>query len=135
MSSVLDAWDDRWNTNILSVDQEHKRLYEIFVSLNDACLEGLEGSVIQSIIEELLDYTDKHFANEEAMLEKYGYKNLEEHQAIHRDLKEQVKAFKEKILSSSDRTAVAYEVGAFVETWLIQHILEEDFKYLKHVEV
>ena len=70
---------EEFKTGIDQIDQEHKRLFEIadqIYELKNKEFVHDKYDEIRSILEELRDYTDTHFAHEEAYMESIGYKNM-----------------------------------------------------------
>ena len=49
------------------IDREHKELFGAVNRLLDACGKGQGRAAMESAIQFLLDYVDKHFANEERL--------------------------------------------------------------------
>ena len=125
---ALERWDERWNTGSDSVDKEHKRLFAMFSVLQDAWDCRFGESVINGIIKEMTDYCDTHFENEEVLMAEIGYPDLAHHRQTHEDIKKQVSELREEFLNAEDHFSLSAKLGGFLQTWLIQHILDEDQK-------
>jgi hemerythrin len=73
-------WKDEFSVNIASIDEQHRKLFEIGSELDEltALNDGYDHyDEIVSILKKLKDYTVYHFGFEEKLLEKYNYDQLE----------------------------------------------------------
>ena len=125
-------WNEHYSVGVEFIDEQHARLFElaneIETLLNNTLVLDKYDAIV-SIITELKDYTEQHFADEEAyMLEKKFPKFLS-HKARHLDFIEKVAAVD---LGRIDDAQNEYlrDILRFVGTWLVEHILEEDKLYM-----
>ncbi|MGC3218355.1 bacteriohemerythrin, partial [Pseudomonas aeruginosa] len=65
------VWQDDLKTGIQDIDNQHKRIVEMINHLHVA-QQGKEHAAIAEVIEELVDYTQSHFAFEETLMEYAG---------------------------------------------------------------
>lgn len=79
---------------------------------------------ILRILDELVDYTVKHFAFEEKLMREHGYPQTEAHPGEHKKLIADVTRFKKRW--DAGETAAGAELMAFVAEWLIKHIMKVD---------
>ncbi|MBV5350520.1 hemerythrin family protein, partial [bacterium] len=75
----------------------------------------------------LAAYTVTHFRDEEALLKKAGYANLEDHKMIHAELLEKVQDLQQKLANNQAVSLVS--VIRFLSDWLKDHILRDDMAY------
>ncbi|MEO5362434.1 MAG: bacteriohemerythrin [Magnetococcus sp. DMHC-8] len=122
----LNEWNPSWNTGVSRIDEEHVRLFGIWQAFQDAYVE-FGAVVVSGILEELVDYTRYHFANEEQQLAQMEYVRLPEHREAHRQLTETLLAFCDTLNQTQDRESMLVEVGSFFQNWFVQHIQEMDF--------
>ncbi|MBF0160092.1 MAG: hemerythrin family protein [Magnetococcales bacterium] len=122
----LSNWNSSLNTGIANIDIEHQKLFSMLKMLEDAHQVGFGASVVSGIMDELCDYTSHHFSNEEQQLEQLGHSQLQEHKTIHQTLLDKVIGYRQKLMTIDDRESLVAEVGAFLQNWLVQHILEVD---------
>ncbi len=75
----------------------------------------------------LVDYTHYHFAAEEKLMGLYRYSGMDGHAKHHRKLAQEVLDYVERIQAGDvpDKAAFLH----FFDSWLVQHILNEDCKY------
>ncbi len=119
-----------YSLGIPEMDRQHQKLINIANDLYDALNRNKGAELLCGILDELTDYTVKHFGDEEKFMRDLGYPDLEEHKKQHEELTTQVIDFHEKVSrgKSSDFQGVT-EVMSFLQDWLIDHIAGSDMKY------
>ncbi|HEY5672827.1 MAG TPA: bacteriohemerythrin [Malonomonas sp.] len=130
MSAI--TWKEVYETNIVVLDKEHRRLVEQINRLYQAIREKRSEEIMLSIFDELVSYTDQHFANEERLLTEYGYPQLAEQQAEHKRLAQQVHDYRQQL--DGDSALSATEVMGFLRQWLLDHIVKHDMQYGPYLE-
>ena len=120
-------WNDSYSVKVSAMDAQHKQLFVIIQELYTAMRSGRGKSVAGDVLRRLIDYTVKHFAEEEKLMEKNGYPQLPEHRVEHKALVDKVVAFKKEF--DSDTTNITLELMTFLQKWLIEHIQKVDRRY------
>jgi hemerythrin len=119
---------ERWATildiGLPELDEQHKELIGYSNELLRAMADGHGKDVLEELFEKLLDYTDYHFAAEEAYMDSIGYPEAELHKKTHRKLRIDVGHFREKILSGQPFTP--QQALDFINGWIVRHIMEMD---------
>lgn len=116
---------------IESIDEQHLRLISIINRLSDGIASGKSREEIFTIIQELNQYAEQHFAYEEAYFVKCGYDETVSHEQEHRMFIEDIKNFSERS-NETDGNLVAVELLGFLEGWLLHHILISDKRYVEN---
>jgi hemerythrin len=124
------AFTDAYKTGIRFVDEEHKKLFEIIKQTNDAIHAELlhdKYDVIIGIVNQLKEYTIKHFSDEEAYMERIHYEGLPLQRIAHTAF---VDRLNEIDLDDMDDNQQQYleELIDFLLEWLINHIQKMDKK-------
>ncbi|MDR9402468.1 MAG: bacteriohemerythrin [Halothece sp. Uz-M2-17] len=122
-------WRTEYQTGFDHVDQQHQHLFDIINRLHEAMSSGHGKGIIKETLDEMVDYTVEHFANEEKLMLEYDYPNYKEHKKIHDSLTKQVKEIAEKF-ANGDRF-VTIELSHFLTQWLIHHIKGQDQKMIR----
>ncbi len=117
-------WDKTLSVDVKEIDEDHRRLVELFNILNHSVVEGDATNYIEAVLEELISCTVWHFRHEERLMLKYGYKGFVEHKTEHQELIDSAKALQQKFLQ--ERKPVSSEDLEFLEIWLTEHILVAD---------
>ncbi len=118
------TWDKTLSVDVPEIDDDHRRLVEVFNLLNHAVTEGDAKDYIEALMDELVSCTAWHFKHEERLMIKYGYAGASEHKSEHAALIESVEALQQKL--QQDGQAVSSEDIEFLEHWLTGHIYGAD---------
>lgn len=120
------VFDSRYRVGVEQVDLEHQRLFELASHIYDRL--SLDVIVpmheMRSAINELIEYTASHFANEEMLMENSGYPNLDDHRALHDGLISRIRDFESQAATVEQLTPV--DLYEFLCGWLGDHILTSD---------
>lgn len=120
-------WSEKLSVGVDFFDEQHKKLIDIINKTHDSMKKGQGRTILNQVLGELIEYTQKHFAEEERAFDKHGYPKKEEHLFEHRDLIRQVGEMKKK-MDDSD-LFVPVEFMEMLRKWLSKHILETDRQY------
>lgn len=128
-------WNSRYSLGIPEIDKEHKKLFSIIEKIIELT-ENNEDSKVQHACREgvkfFKNYTIKHFAHEESLMESLNYEGYERHKKIHNDLRENVIPAIEKELEENEYSiqSVRHFLG-ICTAWLSTHIKSEDQRILR----
>lgn len=119
-------WSKTLSIGVEEVDEDHRKLVDIFNTLNHAVKEREAKEYLAAVLDELINCTVWHFSHEERLMLKYQYKDKEAHQAEHRELIETVKELQQELLQGGgEMTERHIEI---LERWLTEHILTTDMR-------
>ena len=124
------AFTDEYRTGISIVVEVHQELFRIIRRANDLITVELlhdKFDEIVSVLNELRDYTEKHFADEEEYMAGINYEGLEAQKKTHEMF---VDKLNEINLDDLDDNQQQYliELVDFLLMWLVNHILKMDKK-------
>jgi hemerythrin-like metal-binding protein len=117
-------WDNTLSVQIQEIDEDHRRLVDLFNILNHSVVDGDATNYIEAVMEELICCTVWHFRHEERLMLKYAYDGFVEHKKEHQELVESAKALQQKFLHEGK--PLSSEDIKFLEHWLTGHILGAD---------
>ncbi|MCL6269459.1 hemerythrin family protein [Sansalvadorimonas sp. 2012CJ34-2] len=120
------VWKDEYNLGVNIIDEQHRGLISTINSFFYSIQEGDGIKVAKPAVRILNEYVKIHFDTEEALLKKMNYPDLDAHMAQHRQLMEKTNEIALKIKTEHD----AWELMPFLKKWWIDHILEEDQKFI-----
>ncbi len=86
---------------------------------------------LNGLVDALIDYTAKHFKDEEGVMTKAGYPDIIKHKQIHKELVGKVLDVQKKL--KSGEAAVGVELLEFLKDWLVNHIKGTDKKYGQYI--
>lgn len=121
---MLVRWDEKYRVGNAQIDQEHQYLFQLINEFYDAFAEKRDRTLLVNLLTRLVEYSERHFTNEEVLMKASRYPALDEHVRHHEKLFEQIFRFSEKL---SDRAFnPTHEMLLFLKGWLADHILHED---------
>lgn len=121
-------WCEMFNLDVPLIDSQHKELINIVNEFHNIIKTNLDTSAIFKVLNSLIRYADKHFKEEEKLMEISNYPNdkLQEHKKIHEDLVKDIFNLHDKLNQSKEFPLL--EIEMFLNDWLIKHILIDDKK-------
>lgn len=115
--------------DVKEMDEEHQTLIHKMNALYASVQDKKSTGEIEKCINDLAEFTVKHFADEEAYMTKTGFAGLATHKIIHQQLLTQ---FKEHVDSFKKTQTVSQSFFNFLKVWLTGHIRGIDRKYADH---
>jgi hemerythrin-like metal-binding protein len=128
ISSEFYHWDDSFVSGVRLIDARHKRLFEAVNRLIDACEQGKGKEELAKSLAFLSDYTVKHFSEEEALQQKYGYAEYSAHRDLHEGFKKTVQEFAAKMELQGPSEELVERLKREVGGWLVTHVKVADLK-------
>ncbi len=124
-------WNNSYSVKVAMCDQQHQKLFEIMNQLAGAMRMGKGQEAVDGTLNNLLEYTQTHFQDEEALLEKTNYPHLAAHQQMHRTFVMKVQALQS--LTKTGKRAHSMQVLTLIRDWLTHHIQKADKQYSAHL--
>ena len=116
-------WSKEWELDIPVIDSQHKRIVDF---INKIVEQGEDRDAIETVLNELKDYTSSHFAFEESLMEEAGYGFTKAHSRVHvlfiRRIDDYWKEFK-------NGNNISEDLVKTLESWLFNHIKHDDQDY------
>lgn len=122
-------WGPFFKSGNDQIDKEHEQLISLSNEIISNCFKKDNKEEMLVLFKQLLDHVVKHFENEEKILEKYKYKEYEQHKLIHEDLVVKAKNMYKSLESGiiSPVTVVKY----VVQDVIVGHIIKNDFDFFE----
>lgn len=127
------TWNDRLSVEVEALDNDHKQLVEMLNELFDSIRDGAPRATMSRRLDELVEYTQQHFAREESLFAIGSYPDAEEHMHEHSNMT----AWLREMRARFERGTVAgpsLEAVNFLKDWLFDHILGSDRKYVAYMK-
>jgi len=125
-------WTPDLSVGVETLDTDHKLLISLINQLDDAIRAGEPRQTVERVLDALLDYTDYHFAREEALMRACDYPEYDSHVRTHATLRAQVRDIRDHYRRNAE-SIHAREVLSFLQNWLTSHILGRDKLYVEHM--
>ncbi|MEI8396109.1 MAG: bacteriohemerythrin [Rhodospirillaceae bacterium] len=129
----LMVWTQSLSVGVAQFDNEHKKLITLINDLFDAIQSGRGRQMLGSVLDELIEYTQTHFAHEEYQLKVLGFPGYEAHKREHEALGKKVLEIQRKYHGGATAT-LSMELMSFLKTWLVDHIQGVDALYVAFVK-
>lgn len=133
MAMAYVDWCASYSVNNSLLDEQHQQMFTIISELHSAMFHKNARKQMIAAIRQLIEYTQKHFAEEERQMERSGFPGLAGHKAAHEKLKQQVIEIEQRFHDAKDSMAGDL-IGFLVSDWLVKHILEMDKKYAPYLK-
>ena len=125
------VWDQHFVTGLGDVDDQHHGLVTLFNGLSQAlfthhgCALADTERLLGGIFERLVDYTELHFADEEALMRHIGVdaRHIQAHAALHQQFVQQLGTL---WATRAGMVTPAETFATFLTSWLGLHILGID---------
>lgn len=134
--TVSDAKDiftftDHYKIGISKIDEQHKALFDIIRQANDLVQEKMlhdKYDEILDILDELHEYTEEHFRDEEDYMKKVGYPGLPQQKKAHAIFIDKLVKLDLGDMNFIDEHQQEYleDLIIYLLDWLTHHILIED---------
>ena len=102
------------------MDTQHKRWIELINNLYEAMRVGKGKDVVERTLADVLAYTRRHFADEEALLAAHGWTGFSEHKKEHDGFVSLVNRLQQR--QQAGEVAISVEVMTQMRKWLVHHI-------------
>jgi hemerythrin-like metal-binding protein len=125
-------WLENYSVGLPEIDKQHQHFFEV---ANDIIhMTGQENVTPQDLcakIDDLNNYSIYHFTTEENLFKKFAYPYAKEHIATHHTYQEKMDQFINSAKQEgADTKKIALEVAEFAGSWLMNHIMVMDQKYV-----
>ncbi len=121
-------WTPQYTVNNPVMDEHHQTIFKMVNQLHEAIFAKKAKESLGVIISSLMDYTERHFAEEERIMQQHNYPGYLQHKAAHEHLSAQAQEFKLKYMAG-DNTISSELFYFLVSDLLVKHILNMDKKY------
>jgi hemerythrin len=133
MMSETFRWESEHESSsslrIEEMDRQHRLLIALMNGLAERAEQGASKAELAGLLEQLSDYTARHFQEEEAYMELTRYPKLDTHQLIHRDLLLKLRQHVSEFKSGSGK--LGHRLMSFLKFWLTAHINSVDTYYAR----
>ena len=125
-------WSEKFAIGIRVIDSDHQNLFEEIGILKQRLDRGAKAEAITNAIGSLQKYCADHFAREEQFMEKAHYPGLKSHRKEHKRYTKLIKQLG-KLHNKDPEQIDPGKVLSFLNSWLTNHILSRDLKYVPYV--
>jgi hemerythrin len=125
-------WDAKFDLGVGAMDSEHRMIVDAMNQLHRLHEGHAPAAEQMKVMTRLVDVTKRHFADEEAYMEKLGFPDLRKHRNIHVLLLERLGQYEAAMRAKG---AASQDLFDFLKMWLKAHICGIDTKYAAYGKV
>lgn len=125
------AWTPDLAVGNAEIDEDHRQLFALLERLRQDAKTGLVNQETQSIVDALREYTENHFAREEALMREINYADYLLHKAEHERFVSEVCALQSRVARGARTLSLSIE--QVLSDWLRRHVLVLDVALAKAV--
>tara|TARA_R110001592_G_C13189203_1_gene752164 strand:+ start:620 stop:1021 length:402 start_codon:yes stop_codon:yes gene_type:complete len=109
------TWSEDLSVGNEIIDSQHKKLFELFEDITRNPQTNLDR-----ILEEVGNYINLHFAEEERWMARVGYPDISEHRQTHKAFVDSTLRMKMDHIMGGKLSPK--QLTKFLQTWLVEHI-------------
>jgi hemerythrin len=122
------AWRESYRLGDERVDSQHYQIFALLSELVCACQDGSGIEKLKETVDFLVNYTVKHFYDEESIQVQYNFPEYKKHKQQHEDFKATVGEIVQRFNENGSSIKLYSDVNKIIVRWLITHITQEDMK-------
>jgi len=126
------TWNDKLSVGVDKIDYDHKRMVCLINELFDGILAGHSEEMLANILNELVAYTQYHFAREEGYFAQTLYVDAATHKLEHHDMVLWISDIQTRYREGT-LAAPSLEVINYLKDWLFDHIIQKDQQLGRHL--
>ena len=120
------AWDRDIVLDHPIIDQQHEKLVALVNEFYESIRKKEANSALIGLLQGLIDYTEFHFKDEEALMQRNHYPDYFTHLKEHRNFVAHVMDCHKRI--TEGKLVISLEITSFLRSWLVEHIKVTDKK-------
>lgn len=124
---ALLSWHDQYLIGQPLIDDEHKMLFRLINNFHTHWVEKRHRGDIARVLSQLIQYGELHFQDEERIMAREGYPELDSHRKIHEKLVEEIFRLNEELADQSH--LLERDITKFLKQWLVDHIVHNDYEF------
>ena len=115
------------------IDTQHRQLFKAINDFQDASQSGQGKDRVGATMKFLVEYTAKHFGDEERLQQQSRYPDQANHKRLHEEFKSLVNDLSKQSQDEKATIMVLTKLSNSLGNWFINHIMREDKKVAAHV--
>jgi len=133
MAYQFATWTPDLETGHAVIDNQHKQWIAAVNALFEAHKSGKGRKEVEQTMAFFVDYTIKHFNDEEELQQRYGYPAHPAHKQIHAEFKGSAREMASALYRSASTEEAISDVCLTMGRWVMNHIKAEDFQMAAYI--
>jgi hemerythrin len=124
--SANKIWNDSFVLNIPEIDKQHKKFFDLFEEVS-AEYQKKDPEELDKLLNELEQYLEYHFRDEEQFMKEHNYEEYETHKKQHEFFIKRIEEMRQEYEYLNPM--LFDKISAFIKKWFVSHILHKDVAY------
>lgn len=120
------TWTDSLSLGIETLDHQHRELLDNLDALQAAVRQGKGAKAALPTLRFLIEYADKHFAEEEKLMSANGYPDLPSHRGLHEHFRKDCVSLLGRLSDENEASKLSIDLCFRLTEWLHSHIARID---------
>lgn len=134
MAYQYTTWTPDLETGNSIIDAQHQQLIAAVNNLFATRQKSGKGrKEVEQTMDFLVEYTVRHFSDEEALQQKYGYPEYSAHKQLHAEFKKKARELAGELYKFGPLEDLVNNVCVVIGRWVVNHIKAEDFKLVEYI--
>ncbi|GFO61034.1 hemerythrin [Geomonas silvestris] len=128
------VFDENLRLGHPGIDRQHQEMLEQINKLSEKLTEGADDIEVRDVLDFLYAYANKHFFEEEKLMQSCNYYGLYKQQKAHAQFKQETQDLQQMLRKKRSSLDLAHQVETSLFKYFIEHIdgLDREFAdYLK----
>lgn len=125
-------WDKSISVYDNRLDDQHKFLINLFNLLIENDFTD-DQDYLLNLVDELLNYVETHLRDEEEVMKKIKFPDIDIHTQLHHSFERCLKNLKSQAVEGK-MTLKGVEMSKVMEDWFYNHIKTKDQEYVKYLK-
>ena len=121
------SWNDQYLIGQPTIDEEHKTLFRLINDFHTHWSEKRDRHDIARVLNQLIQYGELHFQDEERIMAEEAYPELESHRKVHEKLIDEIFKLNEELAGRSP--LLERDMARFLKQWLVDHIVHNGYEF------
>jgi len=126
-TNLLFKFSEPFRVDVKDMDTQHIGIFDFINRIHAALKQNKGHGEISRIVTDMRNFTSKHFKEEEVLMRKINYRDLDKQISAHNNLISRVDQIINQFNSNQEVNMI--EVMVFLKDWLVGHIMGMDKKY------
>lgn len=128
----LIEWDNaKFSVQVTEMDEQHKQWIALINILHDSLVGKNDQVTPKTAVQEMLNYTQYHFAQEEELMRKVNYPGFDMHKQLHANFIIDLQNLNIEI--NKGRILLRTQLMGIMKNWLEEHITTADKRYGEYI--
>ena len=122
-------WTPSFSVGDERMDAQHRKIIQLINDLIEAQNSDELPDRLHQALYDMFEYSRGHLHDEEQLLRRIGYPDIDQHLAAHEAYIERMSLL--SIAATGDESVTSLETIRFLREWWENHILKEDMAYAR----